>query len=54
MESFNSKKALTSQEIRVSVLLTKEYEPEEIAKIMQVSLHTVKSLIYKIKRMTLK
>ncbi len=53
MEILKTKNTLNSQEIMVCELLRKNYELEKIAEIMQVSLHTVKSHISKIKRMNL-
>lgn len=53
MESLKTKNTLNSQEIMICELLKKNYELEKIAEIMQVSLHTVKSHISKIKRMNL-
>ncbi len=41
------------REAKVCELLRKNYELDEIARIMHVSLHTVKSHINKIKRMNL-
>lgn len=40
-----------AQETRVCELLRKNYELDEIARIMNISLHTVKSHVAKIKRM---
>lgn len=53
MESLKTKNTLNSQEIMICELLKKNYELGKIAEIMQVSLHTVKSHISKIKRMNL-
>lgn len=40
-----------TQEARVCKLLRKNFELDEIARIMHISLHTVKSHVAKIKRM---
>lgn len=53
MKILKTKNTLNSQEIMVCKLLKENYELEKIAEIMQVSLHTVKSHISKIKRMNL-
>lgn len=53
MESLKSNNTLNAQEKRVLELLEKNYTENEIAETLKISRHTVKSHIYKIKRMTL-
>ena len=52
MESLESEITLNAQEKLILELIRKKHTTNEIAKIMKIS--TVKSHIYKIKRMTLK
>ncbi len=54
MESLESEITLNAQEKLILELIRKKHTTNEIAKIMKISHHTVKSHIYKIKRMTLK
>ncbi len=54
MESLKTEITLSAQENLILELIRKNHTTKEIAKIMEISHHTVKSHIYKIKRMTLK
>ncbi len=53
MESLKSENTLNTQEKKILELIETNHTIKEIAEIMKISHHTVKSHIYKIKRMTL-